>query len=83
MADEVEGKSRESFDPERYWAPVSRRPWHIILIPLFLAWLVVWMAATFIAGVLWLAREIMQSILRARDRLQIDAVARKPWESRQ
>jgi hypothetical protein len=77
MVDEAAEKSWESFDPEQYWAPVSHRPWHIILIPLFLGWLVVWMAATFIAGMLWLAREIMQDILGSRERPQMSAVARK------
>jgi len=77
MVDEVAEKSWESFDPEQYWAPVSHRPWHIILIPLFLGWLVVWMAAVFIAGMLWLAREIMRGILGTRERLQMSAVGRK------
>jgi len=82
MVDDTKEKSWKSFDPEQYWAPVSQRPWHILLIPLFLVWLVVWMAATFIAGILWLAREIMQGILVARERLRIGAGARNPWESR-
>jgi hypothetical protein len=82
MVDDTKEKSGQSFDPEQYWAPVSHRAWHIILIPLFLGWLVVWMAATFIAGLLWLAREIMQGILGARERLQMGADARNPWESR-
>jgi hypothetical protein len=77
MVDEVAENFWESFDPEQYWGPVSHRPWHIILIPLFLGWLVVWMAAVFIAGMLWLAREIMQGILGARERLPMSAVARK------
>jgi hypothetical protein len=77
MVDEVAEKSWGSFDPEQYWAPVSHRPRHIILMPLFLGWLVVWMAAVFIAGMLWLAREKMQGILGARERLQVSAVARK------
>jgi len=83
MVEDVAEKTSESFDPEQYWAPVSRRPWHIILIPLFLGWLVVWMAATFIAGTLWMGREIMQGILRTGARLRVGVVGRKPWESSQ
>jgi hypothetical protein len=81
MVEYVAEKTSQSFDPEQYWAPSSHGPWHIILIPLFFGWLVVWMAATFIAGMLWLAREIMQSILRAGSRLPVSVVGRKPWES--
>jgi hypothetical protein len=81
MVENAAEKTSQSFDPEQYWAPSSHRPWHILLIPLFLGWLVVWMAATFIAGMLWLAREIMQSILRAGSRLPVSVVGSKPWES--
>jgi hypothetical protein len=69
MIEDVEEKLAESLDLEQYWAPVSRCGWHIILIPLFLGWLIVWMAATFLLGNLWMVREMMQRIFSAVARL--------------
>jgi|HubBroStandDraft_2_1064218.scaffolds.fasta_scaffold379686_1 hypothetical protein len=39
MVEDVAEKTSKGFDSEQYWAPSSHRPWHIILIPLFLGWL--------------------------------------------
>jgi hypothetical protein len=64
MVEGVSEKTWESFDLEQYRPPSSRRPLHIMLIPLFSAWLVVWIAATFILGAWWMVRETMRSILR-------------------
>jgi len=74
MIGDIEEKPAESLDLEQYWAPVSRCGWHIILIPLFLGWLIVWMAATFLLGNLWMVREMMQRIFSAVARLRVGVV---------
>lgn len=44
MADEFDDKPAENIDLEHYWALVRRRAWYF-LPPMFLGWLVVWVAS--------------------------------------